>query len=240
MRTTPEVIAHRGASAYRPEHTWAAYDLALEQGTDVLELDLRCTQDGEVVVLHDATLGRTHGDPRAVITVPLRRLPALPTLREVLQRYGDRARLLLELKAPFAPAGATADLVRAAGLQDRCVVQSFDHQALAAVSRRAPALAVATLHDGRPPAAELDRLARGGVEGVGILHRLVDHRLVREAHARGLRVRAYTANAPADLRRLAELEVDGLISDVPDLARATVQAVALADATATAAARTRA
>ena len=57
------VIAHRGASAYAPEHTFAAYDLALEQGADYIEQDLQLTADGVLVVLHDATLDRTARGP---------------------------------------------------------------------------------------------------------------------------------------------------------------------------------
>src|ERR671921_1524356 len=52
-------IGHRGASAYAPEHTFAAYELALEQGADYIEIDLQMTADGELVALHDKTLNRT-------------------------------------------------------------------------------------------------------------------------------------------------------------------------------------
>jgi glycerophosphoryl diester phosphodiesterase len=53
------LIAHRGASAYAPEHTLAAYRLALEQGTDFIEPDLQITKDGQLIALHDVTLERT-------------------------------------------------------------------------------------------------------------------------------------------------------------------------------------
>lgn len=64
QRTT--VIAHRGASAYAAEHTFAAYDLAIAQGADMLELEVRATADGQLVVLHDRTLLRTAADPRPI------------------------------------------------------------------------------------------------------------------------------------------------------------------------------
>lgn len=60
------VIAHRGASAYVPEHTLEAYDLAVALGADVLELDVRLTRDEVPVLVHDRTLWRTAADPRAV------------------------------------------------------------------------------------------------------------------------------------------------------------------------------
>src|SRR3712207_255467 len=101
----PAIIAHRGASAYAPEHTFAAYDLALDQGADVLELDVRSTADGELVVVHDATLRRTCGDPRRVDSLGRRDLAALGELRPltldaVLDRYGAQTRFLLDLKDP--------------------------------------------------------------------------------------------------------------------------------------------
>src|SRR5918993_392641 len=94
-RAEAEVIAHRGASAYTPEHTFAAYDLALEQGADALELDVRSTADGALVLLHDATLLRTTNDPRRVDELTSAGLaeldhPAAPVaLDSVLGRYGD-------------------------------------------------------------------------------------------------------------------------------------------------------
>ena len=59
-------IGHRGASTYAPEHTFAAYDLALEQGADYIEIDLQMTADGVLVALHDKTLNRTADAPEGV------------------------------------------------------------------------------------------------------------------------------------------------------------------------------
>ena len=55
------MIAHRGASAYRPENTLPAYELAVEQRADMIEIDLHCTEDGAVVIAHDAKLQRIGG-----------------------------------------------------------------------------------------------------------------------------------------------------------------------------------
>jgi glycerophosphoryl diester phosphodiesterase len=131
--TGPLVIAHRGASAYAPEHTAAAYDLALEQGADYLEQDLQTTADGELVVLHDDTLDRTARGPAEACTGavtsktlaqlrtcdmgswfnethPDRADPAFAELRiltmaEVLQRYQGRVRFYIETKSPESQPG---------------------------------------------------------------------------------------------------------------------------------------
>jgi len=123
-----QVIAHRGASFDAPEHTFAAYDLAMQMRADWLEHDLQMTRDGHLVVLHDDSLDRTARGPRAACTglVRERTLAELercevgswfnakypdradsrftgeriPTLDAVLTRYRDRARFYIETKNP--------------------------------------------------------------------------------------------------------------------------------------------
>lgn len=127
-RNTALVIAHRGASAYAPEHTFAAWDLARTMGADYLEQDIQQTLDGVLVVLHDDTLDRTARGPAENCTGPVRsktlaqlrtcevgswfneRFPErarpeyvnerIPTLEEVFQRYGREVRYYIETKSP--------------------------------------------------------------------------------------------------------------------------------------------
>ncbi len=206
----PEVIAHRGASQDRPENTFAAFDLALEQGADTLEMDLHTTRDGHPVVLHDPTLLRTHGDPRAVAETDLAELPDLPTLTQVLDRYAGRVGLLLEAKGPAAAVAQQAQGIPGV------VVQSFDRVGL----RRAKGVVTAPLFAKRPTTRQLDRAARHA-EGIGVPREVVDAELVARVRLRGLRLRVFTVNEPTDLERLTALGVDGLITDVPLLARRT-------------------
>lgn len=133
----PLVIAHRGFSAAAPEHTFAAWDLALDAGADYLEQDLQMTADGVLVVLHDDTLDRTaRGEgctgpvrERSVEQLagcdvgswfnerwPDRARPEfaglrIPTFREVLERYAGRARFYVETKNPAEAPGMEQALV---------------------------------------------------------------------------------------------------------------------------------
>lgn len=137
----PVVVAHRGASAYAPEHTFAAWDLAVEQGADYLEQDLQLTADGELVVLHDDTLDRTARGPAESCTglvadKTLDQLRAcevgswfneakpevadpafadqrIPTIDEVFERYGSDVRYYIEIKAPDASPGMERALLDA-------------------------------------------------------------------------------------------------------------------------------
>ena len=135
------VIAHRGASAYAPEHTFAAYDLAVDQGADYLEHDLQLTADGVLVVLHDDTLDRTARGPvgsctGAVAEKTLAQIEEcdvgswfneahpdradpdyvglrIPTLEQVLDRYRGDARHYIELKAFGVGSGMEQALIDA-------------------------------------------------------------------------------------------------------------------------------
>ncbi len=125
---SPVVIGHRGASADAPEHTFASYDLALDQGADYIEQDLQLTADGVLVVLHDDVLDRTARGPAGSCTGPvadktLEQLQdcevgswfneanpdsadpafadqAIPTMEAVLDRYGPEVRYYVEIKSP--------------------------------------------------------------------------------------------------------------------------------------------
>jgi glycerophosphoryl diester phosphodiesterase len=231
-----EVIAHRGASGYAPEHTFAAYDLALSQGADVLELDVRPTADGELVVLHDPTLLRTADDPRPLAEVPAADLEALDaavrpaTFEAVLDRYGTATRWLVELKDahPAWEGRVGAALVRR-GLDDHAVIQGFDAEGLARMRTACPRLGVSPLYREAPTDAELAHASTFAV-GVGVRHSAVDAELVSRAGRRGLSVRAWTANAPEVIERLLAAGVDGVITDVPDVARRIIDGVAVAAA----------
>jgi glycerophosphoryl diester phosphodiesterase len=219
-----EVIAHRGASAYAAEHSLAAYELAVAQGADRLELDLRPTADGALVVLHDPSLARTAGVPRRLDELTLADVRAAcgasaPLMfDEVLERFGATTSYLVELKDP-APEWEHAIPVALArhGLADRAIVQSFDALALRRLKVATPWLRCASLHLRRPRGRTLDALA-GVVDAVGVWHRRVDAGLVAAAHALGLGIRAWTVNGTDAVERALRAGADGVITDTPDVA----------------------
>jgi len=221
----PRITAHRGASAHAPEHTLAAYDLALEQGADALELDVRTTADGVLVVLHDPTLARTCGDPRRVDAVTAAELDGGPLrLDDVLDRYRDTA-LLVEVKD--APPAAVLDAVDRAGARGSVVVQSFDRRLLRALRALDPTLPLAPLYRERCPSRTVRRdLARAEryAGSIGPAAARIDAPLVLAAHARGLTVRAWTVNDPAEAERLVALGVDELVTDSPATLRPVADA----------------
>ena len=139
----PLVFAHRGGGALAPENTIAAFDNGLALGADGLELDVRLSSDGVVVVHHDRLLDRTttlRGPVAARDADELRRA-AVPALAEVLARYPDQ-RIIIELKVNSAAlAAATIDAVRRADAVDRVCLGSFGLRVLRAARAIEPAIA---------------------------------------------------------------------------------------------------
>jgi glycerophosphoryl diester phosphodiesterase len=139
------VVAHRGASAYAPENTLPAFELACAQGADTLELDVHLSRDGEVVVLHDERVDRTtdgSGAVRSLTLAHIRSLDAgrwfgrawqgtrIPTLREVLETFASRALLDIEVKA-----GVFADTRSGVVREDRDVSVVLTQRVLREVER---------------------------------------------------------------------------------------------------------
>ena len=217
-----EVIAHRGASGDAPENTLAAFDLALEQGADALELDVRPAADGSLVTVHDSTLARTTGDERAVEDITgeeLHRLdhPASPTtLDAVLERYGATTRYFIDLKDP-APAWErrVLDAIERHGAAGRVTLQSFDTAALVRLHAVAPALPYSTVYR-RADSVDIDLDAVPSfATGIAPWHPHVDADLVARAHARGLAVRPWAVDEAAEAERLLGLGVAALFTNLP-------------------------
>jgi glycerophosphoryl diester phosphodiesterase len=208
MHTGPEVVAHRGASAYALEHTFYAYDLALVMGADSIELDVRL-RDGRLVVLHDRTTARTLHEPLA--------------LADVLDRYDTR--WLIELKDP-CPALEAMLLQTLRGRDLDVTVQSFDHRSLRRLAGQVPVAALVCESTDPADVPAVLREVAGYAAGAAVLHTSVDPVVVYAARAWGLRLHAYTVNDPREMSRLLAAGVDGLITDRPDAARAAVDLLA--------------
>jgi glycerophosphoryl diester phosphodiesterase len=225
-------IAHRGASKLMPEHSGAAYELALAQGADVLELDLRSTLDGVLLVAHDRSLKRTLGLDATFseLTIPeLQRLAGdrMPlSLDQVFERF-PAARLNLELKdESCAAARALADLIARRGAAGRVLVASV-HQSALEEFRKATGGAVATSASAREALGYVidDLLMQRTCQGtysalqlpalgwLGVTRRA----FVERAHERGLAVHFWTVDDPVRMRSLIEAGADGIMTNRPDL-----------------------
>lgn len=237
------VIGHRGASAHAPENTLVAFALALEQGADALELDVRVTVDGTVVVLHDPTVGRTTDGSGAVAQMRAADVCALdagarytsdrgrshpyrggdvriPTFAEVLDAF-QNVPLLVEVKTAAAM-GPLAAIVRRHDALHRVVPASAVHRALT-IFRTDPFTCGASMRD-------IAQLYFGGL--IGLRPKRAPYRLlavpdrwrglavptarfVRAAHALGAAVHVWTVDDPRLAQKLWRNGVAGIVTNDP-------------------------
>ena len=215
-------VGHRGAAGHAPENTLAAIDAGIACGVDFVEIDLRCTSDGIIVALHDATVNRTTDGTGRIARLSLqdvKRLVAgkgqqIPTLQEVLDAAGGRAGLMLELKVRGI-AGQVVTAVHQAGFKKPVIYASFLYDELPQVQEADPDADRMALFD-RLPNPSVARATRYAASCVGLRHDRATRRLIESFHHSNLRVFVYTANHPSDIERALSLGVDGIISNFPD------------------------
>ncbi len=241
----PLVLGHRGAPAEAPENTLASFRLALEEGADGVELDVRRCATGEVVVHHDADTARTCGEPGLVRRLSLARLSELdagswkgprfrgeriPLLADVLEAL-PRAVVNVELKSAGFPdlllPAAVARVLQRAGATSRCVVSSFDLLLLAVFRAACPEVATGILFDMERGwrARELAATRWMGAQSVHPRSALVTPESARAWSERRLPIRAWTVDRPAEVERLCRLGVEALITNHPGPTRAVVERV---------------
>lgn len=246
-RGAVRVFAHRGGAKLAPENTLAAFDRGLAHGADGLELDVRLSRDGVVVVHHDATVDRTTDGRGAVAELtadelghldaavqfgaddgyPFRgRGVGVPRLRDVLDRYPG-VPMIVELKVD-TPDLATRTLVeiRAARALGHVALGSFKQGVLEAARREAPEIPTGASTD------EIRNLLWRSRFWATVRHppfcmlqvpevragrRVASPRLVRAAHRASLAVQVWTVDREDDMRRLLGWGVDAIITDRPDV-----------------------
>jgi glycerophosphoryl diester phosphodiesterase len=216
------LIGHRGARRYAPENTIEAFELALDHGCNGIEFDVRCTADACAVICHDPRLKRLEVS-RSTHSSLIERNSSLPVLEDVVEQFGSRTFLYIELKA----GGLEEKVVRV--LRDNppdfgFVVASFLPEVVRDVHE-------CTLGSGEGDGApdhdcrgiplgiicrDRNQLAHWHVLPVDYVmphYPLVSRTLVEELHAGGKRVLVWTVNRERDMRRMAEFGVDGILSD---------------------------
>jgi glycerophosphoryl diester phosphodiesterase len=234
----PAVIAHRGDRRHAPENTLAAFKLAAEKGADAIELDVKLSIDGQVVVLHDQTVDRTTNGTGNVSRLPFAVLKSLdagtwfseqfrgetiPSLDEVFEIFGKLLNINVELTNYATPGddlvAKVVDLVKKHNLQNSTLFSSFFTRNLRKARLLLPEVprGLLTMSGwlgfwGRTFSWRSDYFA---------LHPTladVNAGLINRVHATGKRIHVWTVNAEEDLMRMIGLGVDGIFTDIPGLA----------------------
>ena len=233
----PRVLAHRGLAIDAPENTLLAFERAAAVGVDYVETDVHVSADGVAVLAHDPSLGRVAGRDVEVARLTMDELrsvdlgqgQAFASLEEALDAFPD-LRFNIDVKAPgaVAPAVAAIERTRAAS---RVLLTSFSERRRLQLGVLVPQAVTSAGSRGvittrlvsalRWPAAV--GLARRGAAALQVPERVGRFRLVtagfvEAVHRAGAEVHVWTVNDPADMARLLDLGVDGLVTDRADLA----------------------
>lgn len=225
---TPLVVAHRGASKAERENTIQAFRMAKTLGAAMVELDVRRSSDGAMVVHHDPTIG-----DRLIKDMRTDELPDyVPNLADSLDAC-EGMEVNIEIKndvsepdhdATCSLADDVVELLRVRGDGDRMLISSFDLATIDRVRLLAPDLRTGYLF--MYPTSDVHELLRDvAAKGHVAIHpyrKVTIKGLVDEAHANGLAVNVWTVDDPEEMKRLADLGVDAIITNVPDIANATL------------------
>jgi glycerophosphoryl diester phosphodiesterase len=231
------VIAHRGSSAVAPENTLAAFRLAAEQRSDLVELDVQESSDGQVLVAHDADLMKVSGNAAHIWETSASSLRAIdigsyrdpryaaervPTLAEALAVCRGRCKVLVELKSyghDQQLEERVVQVVEAAGMADQCEFMSMDHAMARKLKQLRPSWRVGFL-----VAKGMGDLTELNGDFLAVEASIATRRFVRRAHRAGQDVYIWTVNDAAWMLRGLTLGVDGLITDHPDVANRVIAA----------------
>jgi glycerophosphoryl diester phosphodiesterase len=234
----PWIIAHRGFRAKYPENTLVAFQAALDAGVTMIELDVTHTRDGKLVVMHDITLDRTtngRGPVNGYFLKELKKLDAgswfnpvfasqhVPELEEVLELVQGKALINIEIKPnpdelihpPDAIERQVIELVNRKNAHDAVLISSFDRTILEKIKslKNPPALALIS----RDPAdsSTLSFCRRLKIFSWHPSHTILSHEQVNLMHSANIRVFPYNADTPEEVKRMFDMNVDGIISNDP-------------------------
>jgi len=234
----PSFFAHRGASAFAPENTLPAFQLALDLGARLIEFDVKLTADKQVVVIHDQTVDRTtngKGKVNQLTLSEVKKLDAglwldekylgecIPTLDEVFEKFGNKFFMNVELTNYASPFDGLVDkvsvLVKKHQMEHRVIFSSFFPTNLMRARQLLPNVIRGQLV--QPGKAGWWQRLWGGVIDVQANHPYTSDTTaesITRAHNKGRLIHVWTVNNPADMQRLCNLGADGFFTDDPSLA----------------------
>lgn len=231
------ITAHRGSSSEYPENSMTAFEQAVKDLTDCIELDVRQTADGGFVVMHDENLKRTTGVDRIVGELTKEQICGLkvgyelsgntgdetvPSLEEVLEfaRYKP-VKLNIELKTADTDvdyAEGIYEILTEYGVLDSCYITSTDYDILRQMK----------MLDGNIETGYILSMAMGNyydmeyVDFFSVNHRFVTSTMIYVLHQRGKEIHVWTLDSEADIIKYANMGADSIITDDPLFARKVV------------------
>ncbi|SCM95039.1 Glycerophosphoryl diester phosphodiesterase [Bacillus mycoides] len=238
-------IAHRGASAYAPEHTIAAYKLGQQLKGDYIEIDLQMTKDGHLIAMHDETLNRTTNGTGLVkehSLVDIKQLNAgsffnkkhpnlakkefedatVPTLEEIIETFGQNANYYIETKSPDEYPGMEEKLLEIINhyqINNKVIIQSFSEESLRKIhdfNANIPLVQLLSYKKAvQLTGSEIEKYKTYCI-GLGMNYKYIDEAYVKTIQKFGLEVHPFTVDNEKDMKKLLTWGVDGMFTNYPD------------------------
>ena len=235
--TRPLVVAHRTCPPFAPENSLEGIRVAREQGADAIEVDVRMSLDQRAFLMHDNTMRRTTGWPLPIeltpaILVKRQRLKGSatgehpPSIAEVFDALTDGGVLAFDVKTHTSIIPLAAGIKRRR-LQDRALVWCASALVVRYALRRLPGVEVAYYKDFDDDESNLSfirRAGRLGAQAVSLDWRGINEAVVSAAHGSGLKVYSWHKEYEVAPEKL-QTGLDGLITDYPAEARATIESL---------------
>ncbi len=223
------VIGHRGAPIQTPENTLESFERAISLGSDMIELDLRKTADGHLVVIHDFDVSRISTKVGLVFEMNLTELKSLdlgggsriPTLQEVLDLCHGRCKVNIEIKA-FDLEREALDAVRNRSMLGDVIFSSFLHETLTTVKSLEPRTETAVLYD-KPMEDPVSYAKDLQASAINPLFIYLEKPIIQSAHDAGLKINPWTINDEDMMIEFVRMGVDGIITDYPDVCYRVIQ-----------------
>ena len=229
------VIAHRGAAGIAPENTLASIRQAIDDGADMIEIDVQESRDGEIVVIHDSDFMKLSGNDLKVWDGTLKQIQEIdigswfdpkfsaervPTLTQVLEEARGKAGVVIELKYyghDQQLEQRVVDSVEKAGMVDDIVIMSLQYKGIKKFRTLRPEWVIGLLSS-----KSVGNLANLDLDFLAVNMSMATPGFIRRSHAAGKQVYVWTVNDAVSISRMISLGVDGIITDEPEMARKVV------------------
>lgn len=231
------ITAHRGSSSEAPENTIPAFEKAIEEGADYVEMDVRLTSDGELVLMHDPSTKRTTGVNKLVCDTTYEELQQLdagaefsdeyagtkiPTLQEAIDTCKGKVMMNIELKTVRNDGeleAKVAQVLKENNMEEQCIVTSFKQRSLVRIKKDDPDIVTGYIYS----FGYSNRTNYEAMDVLSIDARYLTRQVVTGAHKKGIMVCAWTVNTSSEMRRMMAIGVDNIITDRVPLAKRTLK-----------------
>lgn len=225
-----KILAHRGAFGYAPQNTMAAYKKAIEMNSDGIELDIRLSKDGKIVICHNSTIDETSNGSGEISEMTYEEILKYDFSKEFPEYSPQHAPLLSEVLELFKPTNMlinievkdsdsaipAIELVKKMEMQGQIVYSSFNHRCIKNMREYDPSIDAGLLY-GEEVSEDMESYIKEyNATAVHPYFSSVNDKIIDICNRNGYKIRAWTVNEPEDIEAMVKLDIDTVITNYPD------------------------